>query len=146
MVEQAIRRGVLKTMVLLLLSVPAIAGDANEQSWAALKQLSAGQKVTVVQKELKSHEGTFVSVSAESVVIHENKIEVSLQRVDVLRITARGKPKRLRNALIGALVGSAAAGAAARSGEAVFLGFWPGLVIGALLPVHASHTIYRAQE
>lgn len=134
------------TGLLLLLSIPAFAGDENEHSWTALKQLSAGQKVVVVQKDLKSHEGTFVGVSAESLLIHENKVEVSLPRADILRVTARGKPKRLRNALIGALVGSAAAGAAARSGEAVFLGFWPGLAIGALLPVHSTRAIYRVAE
>ena len=132
-------------VMLLLLSVRALADDENEHSWSSLRQLSSGQRVVVVQKDARTRQGTFVSVSDESIVVREKESVVSVSRPDVLRVSAQGKHKRLRNALIGALVGGSVAGAAAQSGEAVFLGLWPGLAVGAVLPAH-SRTVYRAGE
>lgn len=100
----------------------------------------------MVLKDMKSHQGTFLRVSDESILISVKESEVTVQRSDVLRVSARGKPKRLRNALICALVGSVIAGAAAQSAEATPVGFWPGVAVGALLPIHSERTVYRSGE
>lgn len=136
-------------VILLLLSAHALAADdAKEHSWSSLQQLSSGQRVVIVQKDMKSHQGSFLSVSNESILIHESGGEVTVQRSDVLRVNARGKPKRFRNALIGGLLGSVA-GSTANSADRelwVPVGFWVGVAAGALLPLHSERTIYRAGD
>ena len=93
------------------------------------------------------------------------KDEVAVARADVLRISLRGKPKRLRNTVIGMGIGAGlglAVGAVADArsgGNPAFTGFGPdlgkriytplGFVIGGVVGVAippSYRTIYRAEK
>ena len=139
---------ILASAILFLSSLVAVADSAVEHSWDSLSQLSAGQQIVVVQKDMKSHEGKFQNFTPESISIRENEHDATIQRKDVLRVSMRGKPKRFRNALIGGLVGSVAGSSASSSNRELWVpvGGWVGVAVGALLPLHPLRTIYRAAK
>jgi hypothetical protein len=126
-------------------------------SWDNLKELRVAQKIEVVDMNLKSVKGTFVRQSAEAITLRTDNAEVAIARGDVLRVSSREGSKRMRNALIGVGVGTAAGLAAgfglmeretgyagAVAGTAV-LGAGVGAGVGAVLPV-GTRTIYRAPQ
>ena len=90
----------------VLLSAVAQAQDP-EQSWGNLRTLQAGQKIQVVDQNLKSQDGTFVRVSDEAITFQVRQDEVTIQRADVFRVSSRERSKRGRNALIGLAIGGA---------------------------------------
>jgi len=138
----------------------AATGRGELASWENLRQLSSGQKIQVVQKDMKSWTGSFAGVSDESVSLKVRHAAKAVSRADVLRVSRPGG-RRLRNALIGAAIGGGAgvaAGAAAfgcrknsfvpcigRGAAAAIIG-GTGVVIGggvgAAIP--GSTVIYRA--
>lgn len=140
--------------------VPMVAAEAPKASWENLNQLSPGQKIQVVQMDLKSQTGRFLACSDEGIRVSTNSGEITLAREDVLRVTLQQKSHRLRNALIGAAVGGAAGvaiGAATvdkgpdesgegNIGKALFglIGTGAGAGVGAAIPGHP--TVYRAQR
>jgi hypothetical protein len=85
---------------------------ADETGWSNLQQLRVGQKIEVVDTNLKKHKGTFLSFSDEAISLRVGKDEVGVQRPNVLRVSLREKSKRLRNALIGMAIGAGAGVAA----------------------------------
>ncbi len=85
----------------------------DETGWSNLQQLRVGQKIEVVDTNLKKHKGTFLSFSEEAISLRVGKDEVGVQRRNVLRVSLREKSKRLRNALIGLAIGAGAGVAAA---------------------------------
>ncbi len=89
---------------------------ADETGWSNLQQLRVGQKIEVVDTNLKKYKGTFLSFSEEAISLRVKKQEVAVQREDVFRVSLRGKSKRLRNVLIGMAIG-AGAGAALAAAE-----------------------------
>jgi hypothetical protein len=125
--------------------------------------LEVGQKIEVVDMNLKSLKGTFVGVSDAAISIRTDKEETAVERANVMRVSARGG-KRGRNALIGLAIGAAAgittmaiAQAKATETGPAFTGegaawlaagaFWGGGIgagIGALFPSH--RTIYRVER
>ncbi len=86
---------------------------AVETEWGNLQQLRVGQKIEVVDTNLKKHKGTFLSFSEEAISLRVKKEEVAVQREDVFRVSLREKSKRLRKVLIGLAIGTGAGVAAA---------------------------------
>jgi hypothetical protein len=148
-------------LVFLTLWLPLLvsAQDARE-SWDNLKRLQAGQKIEVVDMELKSVRGTFVSYAEDGISLQTDNGPVSLERARVMRVSLREHSKRARNALIGAAIGAGIGVglglAAARTGVhetgeeyGVMVIFTPiaagaGAGLGAAIPGY--ETIYRAQK
>ncbi len=146
---------------LLLILVPCLAlAQKPEDSWENLRQLSPGQKIEVVDMNLKSLRGAFMSFSDEAISLRTDDGEKSLERANVMRVSASGG-KRGRNALIGLAIGAGAGlavGAAVNAhlrettgpdilAEAAVplggaIGAGAGAGIGAAFP--GSRTIYRA--
>jgi hypothetical protein len=83
-------------------------------SWEDLRQLKPGEKIQVIQKDLKSRTGSFVCFSDDSVSLKAPNGDKNVSRIGVLRVSRHGG-KRLRKALIGA---AAAGGAGAEIGAA----------------------------
>lgn len=151
------RRATLAWVFLLL--VPAFAlAQSGQDSWVSLGQLRAGQKIQVVERNLKSMDGTFLSFTEESISLRVKHGVVTVQRSDVMRVSSREKSKRTRNMLIGLAIGAgagAAVGAALdarvnyETGECcigvafgALTGAGAGLGLGAAFPSY--QTIYRA--
>jgi hypothetical protein len=140
-----------------------LAGSASAQkppdSWDNLKQLVPGEAVRVVLNDAKSYQGKFELVSDEAITVRLAAAEQSFARQDILRVSAKGDPHRMRNALIGAGIGAGVAGALAaknyhndpESGAyAVALGIpfaaVAGAGVGAVMPTGGWHDIYRARS
>ena len=136
-------------------------GRKAPAAWENLSSLQPGEKIQVVDATQKKHAGTFSSVTNSAIVVHERSGDETIQRENVLRVTAGNH--RVRNAVIGGAVGAgvgAGIGAATysscapsqsfclntigRGGTAAIgavVGTGLGAVVGAILPAHK--TIYR---
>ncbi len=157
-------------LIVCALAMPCLSSAQSKQSsWGNLSTLQAGQKIEVVEKNLKKDTGTFAAVSDDGIRLNESTGEQTIPRASVMRVTLRQNKHRLRNALIGAAVG---AGAGAAIGAATYrapkpcqpgagigcfsldlfsrsdfawvgagLGVVGGTVVGALAPSHP--TMYR---
>lgn len=148
-----------------VLAMPCVSSaQSNQSSWKNLSTLRPGQKIEIVETNLKKDTGAFAAVSDDAIRINESTGEQSIPRASVMRVTLRHNQHRLRNTLIGAAVGAGAgAGIAAAShkgcsssqsfcldtlgkggaaGIGATLGFVGGAAVGAVIPSHP--TIYRA--
>jgi hypothetical protein len=141
-----------------------------EQNWDNLQMLQVGEKIQVVDQELKKLDGEFSAVSEEAVsfVVRTARRflifgargmkQVTLRREDVLRISSWDQSNRKRNTLIGAAIGGAGAAAiiATAATQPDELGRGIGFLIAAYtawIPifggahigraVSSPHTIYR---
>ncbi len=120
--------------LLLFVLAPGLGlAQTAQDSWDNLKQLHAGDKIEVVDMNLKSYKGRFVALSdgaislrvreegvatrvydphlgvVETVIRRSQKDEeVSVDRANVFRVTNREKSHRARNALIGLGIGAGA--------------------------------------
>ncbi len=149
-------------LVTTIFSVSLPAQEPGEHSWGNLQQVRVGQKIEVVETNLKKYKGTFLSFSEEAISLRVGKDEVGVQRPNVLRVSLRGRPKRWQSALAGMAIG---AGAGLLAGFAtdncgggtqvrgVFIlvtcmpiGAGIGAGVGAAVPFVPSYrTIYRAK-
>ena len=143
----------------LTLSGALAAKEPDEQSWENLKQLRVGQKIQVVQMNVKSLKGTFLGVSEEVISLRVKKNEVTIPRADVLRVSSRQSSRRVRNALIGTAIGlgvgfgvGLAALAATRGSDfpgeviAPFIAIGGGVGGGAGAAIASHPTVYRAKK
>jgi hypothetical protein len=150
-----------RLVLAFLLLAPAFAlAQSGQNSWVSLGQLHAGQKIQVLDRNLKSLDGTFRSFTEESISLQTKHGVVTLKRSDVMRVSSREKSKRARNMLIGLAIGAgagAAVGAALDTrvnyerGECclgmtfgLLAGAPAGLGLGAAFPSY--QTIYRAPK
>ncbi len=132
------------------------ASAADEANWSNLQQLRVGQKIEVVDTNLKKLKGTFLSFSEEAISVRVKKDEVAIQRLNVLRVSVQGGG-RSKNALTGMVIGAVAGlllGAIVDYGDdldsnngkifapLVFGGAGAGL--GSVFP--GFHTVYRAKR
>jgi hypothetical protein len=144
------------------LSLQAADPEAGNPGWAHLKTLSTGQPIRVVLNGAKSYQGNFLSLSDDGITLRQAGGDQALPRRDIVRVSARGKKHRGRNALIGAAIGAGAGlgiGAALDGqsqntivplhhwGIAVGapLGALLGAGAGALLPTGGWQELYRAR-
>ena len=99
-----------------LLLVAAGAGSAEDIGrWDNLQSLRPGQRIQIVQMDLKSYAGDLLSVSGDGIRFRVKNDERTVARADVFRVGLRSGARRGRNALIGAAVG-AGLGVAAGAG------------------------------
>lgn len=147
-------------LLLLLLEVPsALVSQTQKRTWSNLDNLRAGQRIEVIESNMKRHAGEFVGVTDDLLTLKESGLDVSVKRGDVARVSTASGPKRGEHALIGLVVG-AAAGAAVGAASGSSTGFLggssrgitalvglaiggvSGAAVGAVVPAHT--TVYRA--
>ncbi|MHB8484409.1 MAG: hypothetical protein ACYDCM_01570 [Candidatus Acidiferrales bacterium] len=157
----------MRSLMLLfcVLALPCVSSaQSNQSSWENLNTLRPGQKIEVVETDLKKHTGTFAAVSDDAIRINESTGEQSIPRASVMRVTLRENTRRLRHVLIGAAVGAGAGAVIAgvadhtcspsqafcidpiskggAAGIGAVIGLAGGAIVGAVIPSHP--TIYRA--
>ncbi len=145
-------------LVTTIFSISLPAQEPGKHSWENLQQVRVGQKIEVVDTNLKKYKGTFLSFSEEAISLRVKKDEVGVRRGDILRVSLRGKPKRWQSALVGMAIGAGAGlaiGASRRecgSDDAAckligtVIGAGAGTGVGAAVPFVPSYrTIYRAK-
>jgi hypothetical protein len=94
------------SIFLLILFTVSVSAAWAQKPWDSLKRLQPGQKIEVVDMNLKLLKGTFVNVSDAAIFLRTDASEIAIDRANVLRVSARGD-KRGRNALIGLAIGAA---------------------------------------
>lgn len=142
------------SVVAMVLLMPKMA-VAQQNRWANLEQIQQGQKVVVVDQQMKTLNGTFVRVTENDLTIKIKDKETKIDRDSVYRVTT-GPQHRGRNALIGLGVGAAVGGILAGTvpgSEELSAGDMAGVVagvgglgagIGALIA--PAKTYYRADK
>jgi hypothetical protein len=146
-------------VLVCILGMPCVAFAQNNQtSWENLNALQSGQRIQLVEMSAKKYSGIFVNVSDTAITMQVNGGPQTIQRQDVGGVKLMENKHRLRNTIIGGVVGAGAgAGIAAASWEnhgylgnrgtgaavGAAFGFVGGAIIGAVLPSHK--TIYRAK-
>ena len=80
--------------------------EPDTSDWNNLQQLRVGQKIEVVETNLKKHKGTFLSFSEGAISLRVKKDEVGVPRVNVLRVASLDRSKRKRNILLGVAIGA----------------------------------------
>ena len=100
----------------ILLGMPVLSqAQTNRNSWEALNTLHAGQRIEVVETNLKKHKGEFSTLTDEAIQLREHGTDVGIKKQDVMRVTLLGESHRVRNAFIFGSVGAGAgAGISAR--------------------------------
>ncbi len=93
-------------MLMAIISVSLRAQQPGKDSWDNLNRLQAGQKIQVVQMDMKSLKGRFIVVSEEAISLRIKKDEVGVPRVNVLRVSSLDRSKRKRNILLGLAIGA----------------------------------------
>lgn len=147
--------------LILLMLIPDLAsGQTTNDSWENLNQLQPGEKIQVVDMDLKSLKGNFVRFSKDAIFLRTKAGEVVLERGRVFRVSAAGGG-RAKNAVLGAAVGAAGAlalglgmyytgagekdvGAAGVGAASAAVGAGIGAGVGAAFP--GWHTVYRAKQ
>jgi len=168
-------------LLLALLGACFTAGMASGQNskgqlsrWGNLKSLARGQEILVVMNNIKSHKGKFESVSGSGIMLRQEKVELTLARKDVFRVSQMvGQDHHTRNAVAGMVVGAGAGlvtGLIANHviwshvnctlGPDFACGYPPnphwgyiltpvgglaGAALGSLLPTGGWHDVYRAR-
>ncbi len=148
---------ILRLSAIALFFLPAAWGQNTSANWGNLKQLERGHRVQVVETNLKSTRGKFVSYSDSELVLEVDKGQVTIPREKVFRVSE--DHRRGRNALIAGLVGAgvgAGIGAAASrevhtAGEkgalvAAGIGVWGGIFAGVSALVTRNPTVYRVEK
>lgn len=131
--------------------------QTNRASWANLSGLQALQKIQIVDMNSKKHSGTFVSVSGTALSYRDSAGDQTIQKQDVRCVKLMRNKHRLRNTLIGGVVGAGAGagigaatshpcssqglciqpiGKGGMAGIGAVVGFVGGAVVGVLLPSH----------
>jgi hypothetical protein len=100
---------VIEAIGLLLLVAGLGWAKSSQDNWDNLKELRPGEKIEVVDSDMKTFNGTFVSVSDEAITLRAGKGEKSVLRAKVVRISVRDHSHRTRNVLLGSgLIGGVA--------------------------------------
>lgn len=146
-------------VVLTLGLSTALSAQKDKGSWSDLNRLKSGQGIEVIDSNMKSYSGRFVTVTDELLSLQEKGSDVSIKREDVVRVSTSSAPKRGEHALIGLAVGGAVGfgvGYAAGSSHGflggsdrgiaglvgIVIGAPSGALVGAVIP--ARTTVYRA--
>ncbi|HEY4763888.1 MAG TPA: hypothetical protein VIH75_09455 [Candidatus Sulfotelmatobacter sp.] len=152
-----------RLILVLFLGLPATLWAQRQQaSWSDLRGLRAGQGIEVIESSMKHHSGEFIDVTDEILTFQEGGSDLSIKRVDIVRVSTSSAPRRGKHALIGLVVGGAiGAGIGAAAGSSgsktgwfnfntrgigaligVAIGAPSGALVGAVIP--ARTTVYRA--
>jgi hypothetical protein len=146
-------------ILLLLFGLPAaVCAQKAQEQWSNLNRLKAGQGIEVIETNVKSHSGRFVTVTEESLSFQEKGSDVSIKRGDIIRVSTGSGARRGEHAVIGLVAGGAIGfgiGAAAGSAHGflggssrgiaglvgLVIGAPSGALVGAATPAHT--TVYR---
>jgi hypothetical protein len=93
--------------VSLLLLAQAARAQASEPSWNRLRIFHVGDKIQVVDQNLKSQNGTFIAFSEDAITYQMDQDAVTMQRDDVYRVSSLKSMSRTKHALIGLGIGAA---------------------------------------
>jgi len=146
---------VIEAIGLLILVAGFGLAKSSQDQWDNLKELRPGQKIEVVDSNMKTFNGTFVSVSDQAISLRTGKGEESVLHSNVVRVSVRDNSFRARNMLLASGVvggialipsaillaqqsneGNSCGGCAA----AIAAGFGGGAALGA---IPRNRTIYR---
>jgi len=94
-------------MLLPILSLAA-AAQTSASKWDTLRMLAPGTEVRVASANAKPIQGALESVTDSNLVLRQAGGPKSFVRTQILSISVKGKDHRMRNALIGLGVGTAA--------------------------------------
>jgi hypothetical protein len=147
------------TLVFFFGLTAVLGAQTQKSQWSDLDGLKVGQGIDVIERSMKSHGGTFVSVTDEVITLREKDSDVSVKRENVARVSTASGARRGEHAVIGLVAGGligAAVGAASGSSTGflggssrgiaalvgVAIGAPSGAAVGACIPAHT--TIYRA--
>jgi hypothetical protein len=140
-------------LILALVMVPLLNGAGSD--WQNLAKIRQEDRVQVVDQQLRSYTGKFVSFSEEGIILLTDK-EVTIAKADVYRVTvvSRGRGRHvLRGLLIGSGIGlgigaaaSAPSSVKGSRGDVIAAGTILGAGIGSLVGVAKAPQIpiYRA--
>lgn len=131
------------------------AQPVETNSWAALAQLSPGQRIVVELTQLRRQDGEFVAVIDDAISLRARAQTLTVPRTEVLSVSVRGPSHRLRNTALGAAIGAGVGALAAgmnkgRSergfvmGVNTLIGLGVGAGIGVALPANRDRTIFRS--
>jgi hypothetical protein len=101
MIERAI------AIVLGAAFAAALAQGADTSQWTNLNALRAGDRMGVVQADMKRLEGSFVSFTDAGVTLRADQ-EVTVMKQNVVRVYRPSPKRRLKRIIIGAAIGVAA--------------------------------------
>jgi hypothetical protein len=85
----------------------ALAQGADTSQWTNLSGLRAGDRMGVVQADMKRLEGSFVSFTDAGVTLRTDQ-EVAVTKQNVVRVYRPSPKRRLKRVIIGAAIGVAA--------------------------------------
>jgi hypothetical protein len=154
-------------LVGMLLGMPVLShAQTNQNSWDGLSTSHAGQRIEVVETNLKKHKGEFSILTDEAIQLRERGTDVGIKKQDVMRVTLLDESHRVRNALIlgsvgagaGAGISAAATRCSTSSGSFNLCGVGNGAIVaasaliglvggagaGAAIPSHP--TVYRVEH
>jgi hypothetical protein len=111
--------------ILAVALLPPAFAQKSVNAWENLSALKPGDKIQVVQKDMKSWSGAFAAVSDESISLKTKEGDKSVSRAAVMRVSRHGG-RRVRHALIGAaIVGGVGVAVGAGAGGSCGMAFGP---------------------
>lgn len=93
-----------------LLLIPVAAFAADTQNWANLESLRVGDRIGIIQSDLKRVEGQYQGSTDAGLTIHTDQ-NVTLPKDSVVRVYRRPHLSRKKRVLLGAAIGAGAGGA-----------------------------------
>ena len=150
---------IIKAAVAVVMCVGLASGQANPVGWQRVQSIDPGHTIRV-QTANKQHDGTFVKASDADITFQSREDgQVTVARSEVLRVHARSKSHRMRNAIIGAAIGGAASAVLYGTlgvllqnegsddvAQVVLTPIAMGAGIGAILPTGRLKKVYDAQQ
>jgi len=132
-------------------------------NWDNARHMPVGTEIRVTMTNDRNLRGTFQSATDDALIVATPTAQESLNRTMILRVSSKGRSRRLRNTLLG-LGEGASAGLATGAlidtlcprngclggdnvGKEVFtpIGAAVGLAVGALWPTGGWHDVYRVK-
>ncbi|MGA7238319.1 MAG: hypothetical protein WBY44_21725 [Bryobacteraceae bacterium] len=99
------KRNVTAIVLAAVLAIPALADDVGQ--WTTLRELRPGQRIGIVQSDLKRVEGRFEAFTDSGISIRVDR-EIVVNKENVVRVYCHPRAGRGIRALIGAAIGAVA--------------------------------------
>jgi hypothetical protein len=150
----------MRALAILLLATLTAAAQSPLQNWTNVKTLSPGTEIRVDPASAAAVRGRLRNVTDETLVVTSGKGEEMFTRLQIGRVSIRGKGHRRRNTLIGLGVGAGVGlgiGLASRAGAnqltvvpntvvtaaGMVGGAVIGTIIGVAIPTGGWREVYR---
>jgi hypothetical protein len=99
------KRNATATLLAAIFAFPALADDPGQ--WTNLRDLRRGQRIGVVQSDLKRVEGRFEAFTESGISVRVDR-EIAVAKESVVRVYRRPRTARGIRALIGCAIGAVA--------------------------------------